>query len=50
MADISKHVKKGGLDVALFSLSLMGKNWEDYLKEATDFCINVRNIHILLRS
>ena len=39
MVDISKHIKKGGLDVALFSLSLMGKNWEGYLKEASR-CLN----------
>ena len=34
MRDISEHIKNGGLDVAVFSLSLMGKNWQDYLKEA----------------
>ncbi len=39
MSDVSDHVKKGGIDVALFSLSLMGKNWEDYLKEASR-CLN----------
>ena len=39
MRDISEHVKKGGLDVAMFSLSLMGKNWKDYLKEASR-CLN----------
>ena len=39
MSDVSEHIKKGGLDVALFSLSLMGKNWEDYLKEASR-CLN----------
>ena len=39
MSDISEYVKKGGLDVALFSLSLMGKNWQDYLIEASR-CLN----------
>ena len=39
MKDVSEYVKKGGLDVALFSLSLMGKNWQDYLKEASR-CLN----------
>jgi hypothetical protein len=39
MSNVSEHIKKGGLDVALFSLSLMGKNWEDYLKEASR-CLN----------
>ena len=39
MCDVSEYVKKGGLDVALFSLSLMGKNWQDYLKEASR-CLN----------
>jgi superfamily II DNA or RNA helicase len=34
MADVSKYIHDGDLDIALFSLSLMGKNWEDYLKEA----------------
>ena len=35
MSDVSEHIKKGGIDVALFSLSLMGKNWEKYIKEAS---------------
>lgn len=39
MSNVSEHIKKGGLDVALFSLSLMGKNWDDYLKEASR-CLN----------
>ena len=39
MSDVSEHIKDGGLDVALFSLSLMGKNWQDYLKEASR-CLN----------
>ena len=39
MCDVSEYVKKGGLDVSLFSLSLMGKNWQDYLKEASR-CLN----------
>jgi superfamily II DNA or RNA helicase len=39
MSDVSDYIKEGGLDVALFSLSLMGKNWEDYLKEASR-CLN----------
>jgi len=39
MSDVSEYVKKGGLDVALFSLSLMGKNWQDYLQEASR-CLN----------
>jgi Hypothetical methyltransferase len=34
MADVSKYIYDGDLDIALFSLSLMGKNWQDYLKEA----------------
>lgn len=37
MSDVSEHLKKGGLDVALFSLSLMGKNWKDYLEEAVRY-------------
>ncbi len=39
MSDVSEHIKNGGLDVALFSLSLMGRNWQDYLKEASR-CLN----------
>ena len=39
MSDVSEHIKDGGLDVALFSLSLMGKNWQGYLKEASR-CLN----------
>jgi hypothetical protein len=34
VADVSKYIHDGDLEVALFSLSLMGKNWEDYLKES----------------
>jgi len=41
MKDVSEYVKDGGLDVAVFCLSLMGKNWEDYLKEATR-CLAVK--------
>jgi len=39
MTDVSEHVKNGGLDIALFALSLMGVNWKDYLKEAAR-CLN----------
>ena len=39
ISDLSEHVKDGGLDVVVFSLSLMGKNWKDYLKEA-ERCLN----------
>ena len=35
MRDISEYVNDGGLDVIVFSLSLMGKDWEDYIKEAS---------------
>ena len=37
MSNVSEHLKKGGLDIALFSLSLMGKNWKDYLAEASSY-------------
>ena len=30
----SLPLQDGSLDVVVFSLSLMGKNWEDYIKEA----------------
>ena len=39
MSDVSQYVKDDELDVALFSLSLIGKNWKDYLKEASR-CLN----------
>ena len=39
MSDVSQYVKNDELDVALFSLSLIGKNWKDYLKEASR-CLN----------
>ena len=39
MSDVSQYVKDDELDVALFSLSLIGKNWQDYLKEASR-CLN----------
>ena len=35
MRDISEYVKDGGLNVAVFSLSLMGKDWEGYITEAS---------------
>ena len=31
---VSEYVNDGGLDVVVFSLSLMGKNWSDYIIEA----------------
>ena len=34
MEDVSAHIHDGDLNIALFSLSLMGRNWEGYLKEA----------------
>jgi superfamily II DNA or RNA helicase len=35
MSDVSKFVKDGQMAIAVFSLSLMGKNWTDYIKEAS---------------
>ena len=32
--DLSKHIRDGELDIVVFSLSLMGRNWRDYLAEA----------------
>ena len=34
MSDVSEYVDDGDLDVVLFSLSLMAKDWKDSLKEA----------------
>lgn len=34
VSDVSEYVKSGSLNVVVFSLSLMAKNWRDYLKEA----------------
>jgi hypothetical protein len=34
MKSVSEYVKDGGLDVVVFCLSLMGKNWSDYIIEA----------------
>jgi len=34
MKNVSEFVNDGGLDVAVFSLSLMGKDWKNYIKEA----------------
>jgi len=39
MSNVSEYIKNGGLDVAIFSLSLMGKDWENYIKEASR-CLN----------
>ena len=35
MKNISEFVKDGNLAIAVFSLSLMGKNWTDYIQEAS---------------
>jgi hypothetical protein len=32
--DGSKYIEDGELDIAVFSLSLMGRNWRDYIAEA----------------
>lgn len=34
MSSVSDHVEDNNLDVIVFSLSLMGKNWPDYIIEA----------------
>ena len=34
VSDVSEHIKTGALNVVVFSLSLMSKNWGAYLKEA----------------
>ena len=34
MKDLREYVNDGDLDVVVFSLSLMGKDWEGYIKEA----------------
>jgi superfamily II DNA or RNA helicase len=34
MSNVSEYVKDGELDVAVFCLSLMGSNWQEYIKEA----------------
>jgi len=35
MSDVSDFVKDGKMAIAVFSLSLMGKNWTDYIEEAS---------------
>ena len=35
MNDVSEFIKDGHLAIAVFSLSLMGKNWTDYIREAS---------------
>ncbi len=32
--DVSKHIRDRELDIVVFSLSLMGRNWRDYIAEA----------------
>ena len=39
MRDVSAFVKDGGLDIAVSSLSFMGKDWQGYIKEAGR-CLN----------
>lgn len=34
MSDVSKYLDNSTIDVAVFSLSLWGTNWRDYIKEA----------------
>ena len=38
---VSQHVDDNSLDVVIFSLSLMGKNWQDYIIEAKR-CLSTR--------
>ena len=38
---VSKHLKDNSLDVIVFSLSLMGKNWREYIVEAKR-CLSTR--------
>ena len=38
---VSKYVDDNSLDVVIFSLSLMGKNWQDYIIEAKR-CLSIR--------
>jgi Hypothetical methyltransferase len=38
---VSKYVEDNSLDVIIFSLSLMGKNWQDYIIE-TKRCLSTR--------
>jgi len=35
MRDVSEFIKDDKMAIAVFSLSLMGKNWTDYIKEAS---------------
>jgi hypothetical protein len=35
MSDVSEFIKDGKMAIAVFSLSLMGKNWTDYIKESS---------------
>ena len=35
MSNVSEFIKDGHLAIAVFSLSLMGKNWSEYLQEAS---------------
>ena len=35
MSDVSEFIKDNKMAIAVFSLSLMGKNWPDYIKEAS---------------
>ena len=35
MSDVSEFIKDDKMAIAVFSLSLMGKNWTDYIKEAS---------------
>ena len=39
---VSKYVENNSLDVIIFSLSLMGKNWQDYIIEAKR-CLSTRS-------
>ena len=38
---VSKYVDDNSLDVVIFSLSLMGKNWQEYIVEAKR-CLSTR--------
>jgi hypothetical protein len=47
MKSVSKYVEDGGLDVIVFSLSLMGKNWYEYMSESSR-CLNTNGILIIV--
>jgi Hypothetical methyltransferase len=49
MKSVSEHIADGSLEVVVFCLSLMGKNWRDYIEEAKR-CLCIRGSMLIAQT